>query len=67
MNAAPPIDKPTCTTCLHYFITYEPRFPYGCRAMNFKCRVLPHLEVETLTGAACLAFQRRRAGRDERR
>ncbi|MEW6164909.1 MAG: hypothetical protein AB1642_07590 [Pseudomonadota bacterium] len=54
--------RPVCTRCLHYHITYDPRFPYGCRAMGFKSRALPHTEVEAATGMACQSFQPRLAG-----
>ena len=25
-----------CRHCLHYYITHDPSFPYGCRALDFK-------------------------------
>jgi hypothetical protein len=50
---------PKCTRCRHYFITYDPRFPYGCRAMNFKSRATPCLEVEAASGIPCQMFQLR--------
>lgn len=49
----------TCMKCVHHFITYDPKFPYGCRAMNFKIRVLPGLEVKSASGLDCQMFQRR--------
>ncbi len=32
---------PNCLDCVHYFITYDARRPYGCRAMGFKSRHNP--------------------------
>jgi hypothetical protein len=52
-------ERPHCAKCAHYFITYDPRFPYGCRAMNFKSRVLPQTEVEAVSGMDCQLFQPR--------
>lgn len=57
-----------CTRCAHYFITFDARFPYGCRAMGFKCRRSPRDEVLATTGQPCEAFaakappRRRKAG-----
>lgn len=42
--------------CLHHFITYDPAFPYGCRAMNFKSRQLPQYEVFGASRQDCLHF-----------
>ena len=55
------VDEPRCTKCAHYFITYNVRFPYGCRAMGFKSRQLPQQEIFRLTGMACQTFERRPA------
>lgn len=46
----------TCSHCAHHFITYDPSFPYGCRAMNFKSKRPPHLEVEAASGLPCQAY-----------
>lgn len=40
--AAPRID---CRRCTHYFVTWDPRFPHGCRRMGFKSRMTPIEEV----------------------
>lgn len=53
---APPASGPVCTGCVHYFITFDARFPHGCRAMAFKSRQLPHKEILAVTGEACAAF-----------
>lgn len=59
--AEAPNQRPHCTRCAHYFITFDAHFPYGCRAMNFKSKGLPQNEVQGATGAGCLAFQARKA------
>jgi hypothetical protein len=48
-----------CWKCLHHYITHDPRFPYACRAMQFKSRKLPCLEVLEASGEPCLMFQRK--------
>lgn len=30
------LDAKLCLNCMHYFITYEPHFPYGCRALSLR-------------------------------
>jgi hypothetical protein len=45
-----------CNRCVHFFVTYDVNFPYGCRAMNFKSRQLPNREVLAVTGEACVSF-----------
>lgn len=53
-------DSPAdCLKCSHYFITHDVRFPYGCRAMNFKSRRLPQIEVEMASNAVCLAYRKK--------
>lgn len=45
-----------CSQCVHYFITFDVRFPYGCRAMGFKSRQQPKNEILAATGEACVTF-----------
>ncbi len=53
--AIPRID---CHRCAHYFVTWDPRFPHGCRRMGFKSRMVPAGEVRrTMSGHECLLFQ----------
>jgi len=46
-----------CHKCRHYFITWEPSNPHGCRAMGFKSRQLPSAVVYQYSGEQCQAFQ----------
>lgn len=57
-------DIPTCRGCRHFFITYDPRYPLGCRAMGFKGRRNPHIEVQSASGAPC-RLREIRTGWDE--
>ena len=52
--------KPPCLTCRHYFITWDPGFPYGCRAFQFKSAVIPYLEVKSASQMQCLKFEPRK-------
>ena len=57
---ATPSAGPNCLLCLHYHITWDASFPYGCRAMDFKSRRKPQLDVQESSGTPCLRFVPRR-------
>ncbi|HEX5362767.1 MAG TPA: hypothetical protein VFW59_00710 [Gallionella sp.] len=50
---------PNCLECRHYYVTWDVGFPYGCRAMDFKSRRRPQLDVLASSGAPCLRFEPR--------
>lgn len=56
-NVAADERKGSCPKCIHYFITHDAGFPFGCRAMNFKSKRNPQHEIVAATGSACLAFE----------
>jgi hypothetical protein len=45
-----------CFSCQHFYITYDPGFPYGCRAPGFKSRLLPSKEMYANSGMDCQLF-----------
>lgn len=61
---SPPVegarDTVRCTACVHYFITHDPVFPYGCRTLNFKSWRQPMLDVIEASGQPCLYFRAKR-------
>ena len=53
-----PVD---CHKCIHYYVTWDPKFPHGCRAMDFKSRRYPINEVrDIMSGENCLLFTTRK-------
>ena len=54
-----------CHNCEHYHITWDARFPYGCRAHGFKSRKSPSLEVYEASGLECLLFAAKKRLADE--
>lgn len=52
-------ELPNCNECAHFFITHDPGFRYGCRAMDFKSRRLPMLDVLEASGQPCRLFRRK--------
>jgi hypothetical protein len=45
-----------CGPCVYYYITHDPNFRYGCRAMDFKSQRQPVLDVIESSGQNCLYF-----------
>jgi len=41
----PALKTNNCFSCEHFYITYEAKFPYGCRAMGFKSMRMPAIDV----------------------
>lgn len=50
-------NKINCRTCKFFFITWDKKFPYGCKALNFKTRNLPSIEVKNSSGFDCLKYE----------
>jgi hypothetical protein len=48
--------NPICRECVHYYVTWEPSHPHGCRALHFKSQYLPSIEVRRNSGEACHYF-----------
>ena len=51
--------RPDCLHCLHYFVTWEPGSPRGCRAYEFKSNELPSEVVKASSGKPCQLFTRK--------
>ncbi len=47
---------PRCNRCVHYYITHDAQFRYGCRALGFKSLRQPMLDVLEASGMPCLRF-----------
>jgi len=55
---------PRCSRCAHYYITHDMTFRYGCRALDFKSRRQPMLDVIEASGQPCLYFQAKKNQRN---
>jgi len=55
-NQGPRAAKADCFACRHFYITYDPRLPYGCRGMGFRSRFFPCAEVWATSGETCGYF-----------
>ncbi len=49
---------PDCLKCRHFFVTWDKRFPRGCRVFEIKSRELPSHVVLRSTGRQCPSFER---------
>ncbi len=47
---------PNCWLCRHFAISWDHARPYSCKAMGFKSKALPSLEVMRSDGQACRGF-----------
>ncbi len=46
-----------CRNCKHFFISFDPKAPNGCRIFNFKSKKMPFIVVsETNKGQECAGF-----------
>ena len=51
-----------CLKCVHYFITWDPSFPRGCKLFGFKTAAHPNSTVVEATGSQCRNYVIKRAG-----
>jgi len=55
-----------CHGCVHFYITHEPKHPYGCQRFGFKSKKLPSMLVVETTGTQCAYRVARESVRMER-
>jgi hypothetical protein len=48
--------RPNCHNCKHFYVTWDADRRFGCKAMGFKAKNLPSLEVFEADGTDCLSF-----------
>jgi len=46
-----------CFRCRHFYVTWDKKFPRGCKAMGFKGKQLPCRVVLEASGNRCLKFE----------
>jgi len=46
-----------CKECQFFYITWDKKFPYGCKQYGIKSKTSPDTQVLANTGVACLVFQ----------
>ena len=58
------MDDPSCRDCKHYFVTWHPETPRGCRAYGFETAQIPSAVVRKETGKPCQAWELKSSLRD---
>jgi hypothetical protein len=43
--------------CIHYFTTFDPELPRGCKLYGMRTRQFPNLMVKKETGSDCMGFE----------
>ena len=46
-----------CKNCKFFYITWDKKFPYGCKLYEIKSKTTPDAQVLVNTGIACLGYQ----------
>ncbi|MDD4527368.1 MAG: uracil-DNA glycosylase [Candidatus Margulisbacteria bacterium] len=46
-----------CKRCKFFYITWDSKFPYGCKALGFKSKKYPCDEVRQSSSMECQYFQ----------
>jgi len=49
-----------CIKCTHYHVTWDKRFPHGCRFWNVKSQRMPHIIVYESLGKLCEYFSEKK-------
>ena len=60
-------ETPNCFQCRFFYVSFDNNRPYACRAMGFKSREMPSLEVFRAAGSKCLSFRARRRSNSRRK
>ena len=60
-------EKVDCFQCVHFAVTWEPRFPRCCKLFGFKTVQMPSAAVLDSSGEPCAAFRRKNTAKKEKR
>nr|WP_245246540.1 MULTISPECIES: uracil-DNA glycosylase [unclassified Paenibacillus] len=52
-------ERINCFLCKHFYVTWDPSFPRGCRLYEFKTSELPSAVVKRSSGKPCMAFEKK--------
>jgi len=48
-----------CQRCKHYYVTWEPQRPHGCKMYGFKSKTVPSVVVKNSSGEQCQLFSQK--------
>lgn len=49
-----------CIKCKHYYVTWQPKAPNGCRAYGFKSKQMPSIVVKANSGMDCNMYEEKK-------
>jgi hypothetical protein len=49
--------KPNCTSCKHFYVTWDPKIPNGCRAYGIQSKDLPSRIVASAGMGDCQGYE----------
>ncbi|OLN24210.1 uracil-DNA glycosylase [Domibacillus antri] len=49
-------NEPNCLKCRHFYVTWDPAAPRGCRGYGFKTKQVPSIVVRGSSGHPCYKF-----------
>jgi len=47
---------------MHYYVTWQPQHPHGCKAFGFKSKMIPSQQVMKDSGKACGLYEEKKKG-----
>ncbi|MHB8061991.1 MAG: uracil-DNA glycosylase [Ruminiclostridium sp.] len=51
------VEGVNCHRCKYYYITWDARMPYGCKAFGIKTRQIPSVVVYQTSGKSCQGYE----------
>lgn len=59
------MEKPKCSQCRHYFITWNPKTPNGCRRYSIQSKEKPSIIVAMAGLGECQGFEAKISNKDK--
>lgn len=51
------MEKPNCSTCRHFYVTWDPKTPNGCRRFGIQCKDKPSQVVSMAGLGDCQGYE----------
>ncbi|MFZ5944396.1 MAG: uracil-DNA glycosylase [Bacillota bacterium] len=53
------MDDINCLKCSYFYVTWDKKFPRGCKAYGFKTAKVPSVVVMQSSGTTCLYYKQK--------
>jgi hypothetical protein len=60
-------ERAKCLKCIHYFSTYNPQTPRGCRLYNIQTKGMPSTVIQQETGGYCHGYKSKEHFKDSKK